>query len=360
MHLSVIATPNPVDGLRAPVGVARAFFTPCSLWISLAIAIASLWASHARAGGLTFTYSSFDAPAGDPSPPGVSIANGISNTGAIIGEYFTADSTFHGYELNNGVYTYFDAPGAGTGNSSGTYAWGINSAGQAIVSSASSDLSTSTNYLYSGGVYTAINDPLALPRTTQVYSINDEGIVTGTSYRNDGSWSFHYDVATQTFSAIAEVPAAAPHSTYAVATATNGDVVAYYLDASSSSVTHLAVQHDGVYTLLPDLPGGFNVQPTGINSSDVVSGDYTDAGGISHGFEYIGGTYYTVDYPGAAGTYLEGINDAGQAVGGWYEPSREIHSFLVTASVPEPSTFVMCGIAGVCLAGYARRRARGA
>ena len=49
-------------------------------------------------------------------------------------------------------------------------------------------------------------------------------------------------------------------------------------------------------------------------AGDIV-GAYKDASSQYHGFLLSGGTYTTIDYPGAAGTQLNGLNDKGQIVG---------------------------------------------
>jgi hypothetical protein len=44
-------------------------------------------------------------------------------------------------------------------------------------------------------------------------------------------------------------------------------------------------------------------------------GAYNDASGVSHGFVLNGGKYTTVDFPGAAGTTLTGLNPSGEMSG---------------------------------------------
>ena len=47
----------------------------------------------------------------------------------------------------------------------------------------------------------------------------------------------------------------------------------------------------------------------------VIVGAYNDASGVSHGFILSGGQYTTLDYPGAPGTTLSGINPSGELSG---------------------------------------------
>ena len=318
------------------------------------MAMVSFAAAQAWAGP-TFIVQSFDAPAGDQSDVGVSAAGGISNSGVIIGTYYTSDSTAHGYILDHGTYTYFDAPGAGMGNFNGTTGVSINSAGQAIVESYDNS-GHMTPYLYSGGLFSAINDPLAAPNSTYTSSINEKGIVTGFYHEANtfNTTSYQYDTSTKTFTTISDVPGSA--ESFAVATSSKGDILTFYFDGVNR-LDHIAVVHDGVYTTLDDILGATSVTPVGINASGVISGNFTDADFNSHAFEYINGTYYDITYPGAAVTGLGGINDAGQAAGYWYEASFESHSLIVTP-VPEPSSLVLCGLASVISLSVRRYKCR--
>ena len=56
-------------------------------------------------------------------------------------------------------------------------------------------------------------------------------------------------------------------------------------------------------------------------------------GGSGQGFLYSGGVYTTLNVPGATGTYLFGINDAGQIVGGIADGSQFGHSFIYSGGV---------------------------
>lgn len=53
----------------------------------------------------------------------------------------------------------------------------------------------------------------------------------------------------------------------------------------------------------------------GIDEAGDITGWYEDASGTYHGFLLTGGTYSTIDYPGAQATVLFRINDLGSIVG---------------------------------------------
>jgi probable HAF family extracellular repeat protein len=90
------------------------------------------------------------------------------------------------------------------------------------------------------------------------------------------------------------------------------------------------------YTLLDDplaTPGGTGA--TGINDSGQVVGTYTHLDtDRQHGFLYAGGTYTTLDYPGAINTNAEGINASGQIVGNYN--NGPFHGFLYSAGTYTP------------------------
>jgi probable HAF family extracellular repeat protein len=58
-----------------------------------------------------------------------------------------------------------------------------------------------------------------------------------------------------------------------------------------------------------------------INDSGQITGEYGDAYG-PHGFVYSGGTYSTLDVPGANGTELYRSNNAGEIVGRYFDTSH--------------------------------------
>ena len=159
-----------------------------------------------------------------------------------------------------------------TGASS-TLANGINDSGNVVGSYSNS--SGQHGFLYSGGSYLTLNDPLATNGT------NANGINAA------------------------------------------GQIVGAYIDASG---THGFVDDGGIYKTL-DVPGATSTVANGINDLGQIVGTYSNATG-SHGFRYSNGTYTTVDDPaGTTGNSVQGINDAGQIVG-YYSDNTGFHGFL--------------------------------
>src|SRR4051812_4413319 len=63
-----------------------------------------------------------------------------------------------------------------------------------------------------------------------------------------------------------------------------------------------------------DPPGAFSTGANGINDAGQIVGGFNDSTG-THGFLYTGGSLTQIDVPGASFTTVFGINDAGQIVG---------------------------------------------
>jgi hypothetical protein len=84
------------------------------------------------------------------------------------------------------------------------------------------------------------------------------------------------------------------------------------------------------YTTI-DYPGATGTVVGGINNSADVAGWYWNGSGVYQGFTDIGGTLSTLDYPGAADTFAFEINDSGQVDGNWDDGTLGgEHGFLAT------------------------------
>ena len=214
----------------------------------------------------TYSFLSLSAPANGVGAPS---ARGINNAGQMVGFYLDSNSQAHGFLYSGGVYTALDDPLASHGAPyGGTYVYGINNLGQIVGSYA--DGTGTHGFLYSGGTYTTLDDPLATSGTS-AYGINDRGQIVG-SY---GSHGFLYDLNT------------------------------------------------GLYTTLDDPSATSGTRAYGINNLGQIAGTYLgdNTSGIGfgpHGFLYNlnDRSYSTINNPNNPNqTYLYGINDAGQMVG---------------------------------------------
>jgi hypothetical protein len=108
-----------------------------------------------------------------------------------------------------------------------------------------------------------------------------------------------------------------------------------------------AYLYDG--TTLTPISYSFPLFPMDLNISDQVVGFYFGGDRRAHGFFYDDGSVLTIDYPGAAGTFLTGINDAGEMTG-WYREEGTNHRFVATP-VPIPGSIwlLAAGLLGLAL-----------
>ena|SRR5215813_13199057 len=113
----------------------------------------------------TYTYTTIDDPAANSGVG--TVATGINNAGQIVGYYVNASGVYQGFLYSGGTYTALSDP-LGT---NGTYALGINDSGQ-IVGYYFDSNHVQHGFLYSGGgTYTDLAGP--------AYGINDLGQIVG-------------------------------------------------------------------------------------------------------------------------------------------------------------------------------------
>ena len=221
----------------------------------------------------------------------------------------------------NYSFTTIDIPGA-----SGTAAVGINDAAQIVGQFIGA--TGKLGFLDTQGSFTSIGFPGA--HTTAALGINSGGLIVGT-YRDASSidHGFLFSAATSTF-----IPINVPGSTNTAGQGINGEdqIVGYFSDASG---THGFLDTGGSFTSI-DVPGAsFQGQATteafGINDLGQIIGGFFDPQGDTHGFLDTQGSFTSIDIAGASATAAYGINDAGHVVGGFVNSTGE-HGFLETGA----------------------------
>lgn len=123
----------------------------------------------------------------------------------------------------------------------------------------------------------------------------------------------------------------------------SGAITGSYVDAKN--VRHGFLRSPlGDKLITFDAPGagtvsgsGFGTFPESINAGGAITGSYVDANNVRHGFlrSPLGDKFITFDAPGAAmvsgsgfGTFPESINDAGAITGHYTDANRVHHGFL--------------------------------
>ncbi len=203
-------------------------------------------------------------------------------------------------------YTYATLDVSGGNN---TAAYGVNDAGQIVGSFASNGAPGGVHgFLYSGGTFSQINVPGGA--YTEAFGINNAGQIVGW-YQVDGGGQFGFLDTGGSFSQIQFGP------TYTIAHGINdpGAIVGYWNDIRGQ---HGFLLVGGTFTTL-DVPGasvpGYT-KAYGINNSGQIVGYFFVNGVGDHGFLYSGGVFTQIDFPGAYGaTQVFGINDLGWIVG---------------------------------------------
>ena len=295
-------------------------------------------------GGFVITWRDGSGLGGDASNSSIK-AQVFSATGTKVGSEFLVNSTIAGAQwlpsitgLNNGgfVVTWTDDSGLGVDSSDFsikaqifgmtdkapyTYvtldfpAFGINDAGQIV------------------GPYTTNGLPLVGSRSfPYAYGINDAGQIVGTYNGSDGTHGFLYSggIYTQL-----DDPLADPvNGTSAFGINATGQIVGYYY---ANGLYHGFLYSGGIYTTLDDPLATQGTYAFGINDTGQIVGIYNGSDG-QHGFLYSGGIYTTLDDPLGIDTHAYGINDAGQIVGQYSTATAAPTASFTAAAFTQRST----------------------
>jgi Protein of unknown function (DUF3466) len=242
-------------------------------------------------------------------------AEGINSRGTIVGtvNFSSQDMTGDAFYLSYGKLTTF-APSAGTADAvvpvgvvvgmKGAIALGINDHGT-IVGYGYGDYNASF-IRTSGGTYLTVSPPSGLSSDATARGINDEGLVVGSYLANGnqgvGTSGFVANEKTAKNGTVTATAVADPKIPSVPgepgATLTNSTLVAindhdiavgYYTDSLGSEHGFLYNTKTGHYTFLDDPSaaffGGAEVSEiTGITNSGEITGIYSDANGVLHGF----------------------------------------------------------------------------
>jgi PEP-CTERM motif len=339
----------------------------------LTVLAAAITGAPARAGGLTilnvadsggYQFTNFDGPT--PNTAGTTI-NGISNTGTVVG-FTTPDNTnftnFTGNPLVSTNATLLNINGSTTamanginsagvvvgtdgnnnafslnGNSLVTFipnggvsaiALGINDHGL-IAGQYTTSADTSPGFVLNGTTVTTINAPSG-PNLVNAQGINNNGLVVGFYFGTDGNdHGFKFNLSS------------------AVNNVGTGTAIA-----------------DPVIPTVPGEPGATFVfsQILGINDKGIAVGYYGDSTNSQHGFLYNvnTGTYTFLDDPnerfsnGVEVTQITGINNSGEITGFYTDAAGVAHGFVALQGVPEPSSVALLGVGFAGVIVYARRR----
>jgi probable HAF family extracellular repeat protein len=158
----------------------------------------------------------------DPNNAGTTQAEGVNDSGEIVGFYDDASGNDHGFSYLNAAYTTIDCPGE-----TGTLLFGINDSGVMVGADYQTSLSDSTGFVYKSGKCTTVSFPGAI--STQAIGINKSEQLSG--LYNDDSGYYGFVKTGNTYQSLSY-----PGSLGTVAFHLNdaGLVAGFYLDSSST------------------------------------------------------------------------------------------------------------------------------
>jgi probable HAF family extracellular repeat protein len=303
-------------------------------FVTLAVAMV---ASPAHAG---YVFTTYDGPnPGNMLNTGTNL-NGISNTGTVVGFTIANDGSLTNFTANPLVSP--TATILNINNSTAAMAFGINSAGTVVGTDGNGNAISLSNgmvttllmmgqtsavafgindngaivgqfttaggntpgFVLNGSTVTSINAPTGVAgEVVNAQGINNNGFVVGFFVGTDGQdHGFQFNLSSAvggvgTGTAIADptiptVPGE-PGATFVFSQILGindkGIAVGYYGDSTTSQHGFIYNTHTGVYTFLDDPSEAFNngvevTQITGITNSGEISGFYSDANGVFHGF----------------------------------------------------------------------------
>lgn len=320
---------------------------------SPALVLLALGACSSASGDYAIT--TFDAGDGN-----FTLANGINDSGEVVGTTY-AQGSYVGFVRDpNGGITTFGAPSAVL-----TYGQGINDSGQ-IAGEFEATRFAFQGYVRgaSGQGYSSFSAPGdSQANMTMALGIDRAGEVVG--YLSNFSGSYLRSADGTSFQAIT-----GPGGVDGLAYGISGSgqlIVGVYYDAAGNGRMFVRGASGSSYVTF-DAPGAGPVDPFvtgglagfGVNDSGQVAGSYFLDTVNYHVQGFVrdaDGHVSLLAVPGAVDTYVNGINDQGQLVGSYSDSQGHYHGFIATA-VPEPGSLTLLGCGAIAALGYGRRRRR--
>lgn len=266
----------------------------------------------------------------------------VNESGEIAGTVIDAQTSEHGFIRDaSGVITEFDEPDAIPAPNFGTIAQGLNNSGTVVggfqFTDPNTHLEVNAGYVRTAdGTYTAVPGPANA--LTVLSCVNDTGQFGGFEISTTSVVALIGELGQPetTFSLPNVLPGALSFTQGCKLNASgvmageatgSGSVVHGFLRDTSGTVTEIAVNGAGTGSL-------DGTYANGINASGEIVG-YVQATGVSHAFTRMAdGTIATFDPPGtgAAGSQAFGINDSGEIVGKYADTNGVTHGFLLDSS----------------------------
>jgi probable HAF family extracellular repeat protein len=250
-------------------------------------------------------------------------AFGLNNCGEVVGFYFDAAGTQHGFLFSNkDGFKTIDVPSAVA-----TGLLGINDSHD-IVGGWLDDSGILHGVLIHGEKLIPINFPGGVDTVAE--GINNAGDIVGGYDFGDQSTNIGFVYKKGQFTSLQD-PSATPSQTVALGINTEGRIVGSYTDPLGQ--LHGFLLLDGKYSTIDPPDALVGSEANGINSVGQSVGQYFNRSVLlsCQGYVLSHGQYQTVDFAGAAITTLQGVNDQGQLVGDYrIVLSQPAHGFIAS------------------------------
>jgi len=251
------------------------------------------------------------------------VAYGLNNCGDVVGLYFDTAGSQHGFLFSkkDGFKT-IDVPSAVA-----TQLTGINDSHD-IVGGWLDNSGIVHGVLIHEGKFIPINFPGGVD--TVATGINDAGDIVGGYDLGDQATNIGFVLKKGQFTSFQD-PSATPSQTSASGIDIKGRIVGPYTDPLGQLHGFLLI--DGRYSTIDPPDAHVGSEANGINSHGQIVGQYFNGSVLlpCQGYVLSGGQFETVDFPEAAITALEGINDQEQIVGGYrIVLSNSGHGFIAS------------------------------
>ena len=277
------------------------------------LVVGALMPVNTSAQGGNYNFVNIDYPGAYLTSP-----EAVNDSGAIVGYYLDSQyGNWHGFLYSGGVYTTIDDP------EGATFPEGINNSG--VISGLIEVGLENHGFTYANGVFTTFDYPGASGDTSGE-GINNSNEIVGIYnggigfLDNNGSFSpLNYPGADDTY----------PH-----AISNPGQIAGFY----TVSTVPFGFIYDGSTFTSINYTSGYATYAYGINDAGVVVGYSSLNSGPTYevGFLWQAGQFTVINSDAFPQPY--GINNNGQIVG-TYVPSNEFHGFLAT---PVSSPALQC------------------
>jgi uncharacterized membrane protein len=167
-----------------------------------------------------------------------------------------------------------------------------------------------------------------VPGAVQTFplGVNNSGITVGQYIDNNGV-SHGYILKGTEVTKVTTVDDPKGNYTACLGVNPNGEMAVVGLYLSGNNIGGF-VYRDGKFTDIPGPVGATGSAAQGVNDAGDIVGYYYDSAGVPHGFLLKGKTYTTLDVPGALGTFAAGINNQGSIVLYWNDSQNVAESSL--------------------------------